>query len=126
MCSEFLAGVPAPLFQTVEAYGESAEPAWSRQVKAVERKRPDDGSKLEEQVVQQWEKFSIEAARSGLSPISVSALAGDSPRSETDEAVESLPIKDREGRYGGLFGSTVHHAIGLMLRGSGMTPQNAV
>jgi len=51
-------------------------------------------------------------------------LAGDLPRTETEEAFEALPLKDREGRYGGLFGSTVHHAIGLMLRGGEMTARD--
>ena len=53
-------------------------------------------------------------------------LAGDSPRIETDEAIEALPLKDREGRYGSLFGSAVHHAIGLMLRSNGVTVRDAV
>jgi ATP-dependent helicase/nuclease subunit A len=126
VCGDFLADVPATLFQTAEPYVDGAEPAWSRQLKAVERQAPGDGSKLEQQVLGQWKGASIEAARSRFRPVSVSALAGDSRRIETEEAVEALPLKDREGRYGGLFGSTVHHAIGLMLRSSGMTPQDAV
>jgi ATP-dependent exoDNAse (exonuclease V) beta subunit len=91
----------------------------------VGRKALGDGSKLEEQVVEQWKKASIEAARPRFCPVSVSVLAGASPRVETEEVVEALPLKDREGRFGGIFGSTVHHAIGLMLR-SGMSPQDAV
>jgi ATP-dependent exoDNAse (exonuclease V) beta subunit len=126
VCGDFLADVSATLFQTAEAYVDGAEPAWSRQLKAVGRKALGDGSKLEEQVVEQWKKASIEAVRPRFRPVSVSVLAGDSPRIETEEAVEALPLKDREGRYGGLFGSTVHHAIGLMLRSSGMTPEDAV
>jgi ATP-dependent helicase/nuclease subunit A len=126
MCGDFLDDVPATLFQTVETYVDSEEPSWSRQLKAVERKAPGDGSKLEQQVLGQWKGASIEAARPRLRPVSVSALAGDARHIETEEAVEALPLKDREGRYGGLFGSTVHHAIGLLLRGSGMTLQNAV
>jgi len=126
VCGDFLADVPATLFQTVEAYVDSAEPAWSRQLKKIEPKILGDGSKLEQQVIEQWKKAAIEAARPGFCPVSVSVLAGDSPHTETEETVEALPLKDREGRYGGLFGSTVHHAIGLMLRSSGMTPRDAV
>jgi ATP-dependent helicase/nuclease subunit A len=126
VCGDFLADAPPTLFQTVEAYVDGTEPAWSRQLKPIERKTPGDGSKLEEKVAQQWEKAALEAARPSFCPVSVSVLAGDSPRIETEEAVEALPLKDREGRYGGIFGSTVHHAIGLMLRSSGMAPQDAV
>ena len=48
VCGDFLADAPATLFQTAEAYVDGAEPAWSRQLKAVERKALGDGSKLEE------------------------------------------------------------------------------
>ena len=127
VCGDFLADAPPTLFQTAEAYVDGAEPAWSQQLKAVERRAPGDGSKLEQEVIKRWKKASIEAARPRFRPVSVSALARVSPREETEEdAVETLPLKDREGRYGGLFGSTVHHAIGLMLRGGGMTPRDAV
>jgi len=126
VCGDFLADAPAALFQTTEAYTDGAEPAWSRQLKPIERKTPGDGSKLEQQVVEQWKKASIEAARPRFCPVSVSVLAGDSPRIETEDAPEALLLKDPEGRYGGLFGSTVHYGIGLMLRSSGIVPRDAV
>jgi ATP-dependent helicase/nuclease subunit A len=126
LCGDFLADAPATLFQTAEAYVVGAEPAWSRQLKAVERKAPGDGSKLEEQVMEQWKKVSIEAARPRFRPVSVSALTRTSPGEETEDAGEALPLKDREGRFGGLFGSTVHHALGIMLRGSGTGTEEAV
>jgi hypothetical protein len=57
-------------------------------------------------------------------------LARVSLSEDMEEAVETLALKDREGRYGGLFGSAVHYAIGVMLRSSGQwkrpysAPQN--
>jgi ATP-dependent exoDNAse (exonuclease V) beta subunit len=126
ICGDLLADVPEKLSQTTEAYIDGAEPAWSRQLKAVERKAPGDGSELEQRVAEQWEKVSVEAARPRFRPASVSALARVSPREETEDAVEALPLKEREGRYGGLFGSTVHHAIGLMLRKGGTSAGEAV
>jgi ATP-dependent exoDNAse (exonuclease V) beta subunit len=113
VCGDFLADVPTRLIQTIDAYVAGAEPRWSRQLKAVERKEPADGSELEKQVEGEWKKTSAEAARARFRPASVSALARVSPREESEDAVETLPLKDREGRYGGVFGSTVHHAIGL-------------
>ena len=49
-----------------------------------------------------------------------------SPRQETDDPVAAVPLKDREGIYGGLFGSTVHYAIGLVLRSSATNAGDAV
>ena len=46
VCGDFLAEAPATLFQTAEAYVDSAEPAWSCQLKTADRKAPDNGSKL--------------------------------------------------------------------------------
>jgi len=127
ICGDFLADVPARLVQTIDAYVPGAEPAWSRQLKAVERKEPADGSELEQQVAEQWGKASLEAAQPRFCPASVSALARVSPCEETEEdAVETLPLKDREGRYGGLFGSTVHYAIGLMFRRNGTSVEQGV
>jgi ATP-dependent exoDNAse (exonuclease V) beta subunit len=126
ICGDFLADAPAKLMRITEAYVDDAEPVWSRQMKPLERNAPGDGSELERRVAGQWEKFSLEAARPRYRPVSVSALAHVAPREETEEAVEALPLKDREGRFGGLFGSTVHHALGLMLRGSGTRTEEAV
>ncbi len=126
ICGDFLADVPRRLVQTIDAYVPGAEPAWSRQLKAIERKAPGDGTELEKRVEGEWGKASVEAARPRFRPVSVSALARVSPREEAEDAIEALPLKDREGRYGGLFGSTVHHAIGLMLRSSGTSAGEAV
>jgi ATP-dependent helicase/nuclease subunit A len=52
-------------------------------------------------------------------------MARVSSSDEIDEALGIVPPKDREGRYGGLFGSTVHHAIGLLLRSRGTNAQEA-
>ena len=40
MCGDFLADVPERLVQTTDAYVPGTEPAWSRQLKALERKAP--------------------------------------------------------------------------------------
>jgi ATP-dependent helicase/nuclease subunit A len=126
ICGDFLADAPAKLMRTTEAYVDNAEPAWSQQMKPLERNAPGDGSELEQRVAEQWRDVSVSAARPRFRPVSVSALARVSPGEETEDAVEALPLKDRQGRYGGLFGNTVHHAIGLMLRSGGMTPRDAV
>ena len=52
ICGDLSADVPTWLVQTAEAYVDVAEPTWSRQLKAIERKSPGDGSELEEQVAE--------------------------------------------------------------------------
>jgi ATP-dependent helicase/nuclease subunit A len=126
VCGDLLAEAPEKLIQTMEPYIEGKEPAWSRQLKSIERKAPADGSKLEEQVLEQWKKVSMESARPRFCPASVSALARVSPDVDAEEALGTVPPKDREGRFGGLFGSTVHYALGIMLRGSGTSTEEAV
>jgi ATP-dependent exoDNAse (exonuclease V) beta subunit len=124
---DLLADVPEQLIRTMEPYVDGTEPAWARQMKAPIRGAPRDGSQLEQRVEEQWKKVSAEAARARFRPASVSAVALVSPDdTTTDDALGTATPKQREGRYGGLFGSTVHHAIGLALRRSGMTVQEAV
>ncbi len=126
VCGDFLADAPASLVQTAEEYIDGAAPAWSRQLKAIDRKAPGDGSKLEKQVVERWKKVSVEAARPRFCPVSVSALARVSSDSEKEEALGTMPLKDREGRFGGIFGSVVHYAIGMVLRDERVAAQEAV
>jgi ATP-dependent exoDNAse (exonuclease V) beta subunit len=126
ICGDLLADAPPELIHTTEAYIDGAEPEWSRQMNAIERNDPGEGSELERHVAEQWKKVSVEGARPRFRPATVSALARLSRRDETEEAVETLPLKDREGRYGGLFGSTVHYAIGVTLRSSRTSAAEAV
>ena len=44
---------------------------------------------------------------------------------DTEEVADPALAKPREGRFGSLFGTTVHHAIGLVLRDSTLTPEEA-
>ena len=126
VCGDLLAGVPEQLIRTTEPYVDGTEPPWARQMKAPIRAAPGDGSELEQRLANQWARISVEAARPRFRPASVSVLAGVSSKDETEEAAETLPLKDREGRYGGVFGSTVHHAIGLVLQSTRTSAQEAV
>ncbi len=65
-----------------------------------------------------------EAARPRFQPVGV---AGHAHRAEEDKEDEiALPLKKREGRYGGIFGETVHRAIGITMRDPACTGANAV
>jgi ATP-dependent exoDNAse (exonuclease V) beta subunit len=126
VCGDLLADVPEQLIRTTETYFDGAEPAWARQMKAVMRGAPGDGSELEQRVADQWARVSVEAARPRFRPASVSALARISSDADTEEALGTVPPKDREGRFGSTFGNVVHHAIGLVLRNESVAVQESV
>ncbi len=44
ICGNLLADVPEQLMRTTESYIDGAEPAWSRQMKVIDRNAPGDGS----------------------------------------------------------------------------------
>ncbi|MBI4564838.1 MAG: UvrD-helicase domain-containing protein [Planctomycetes bacterium] len=126
VCGDLLADGPAQLTRTLEAYVESAEPAWEREVSPPVRRAPGDTADLEQRVADRWGRASREAARPHFRPASVSKEARTVQTSESDEALDETPPKQREGRYGGVFGSAVHHAIGLVIRDGNITVQEAV
>ena len=126
VCGDLLAGAPERLTRTVEEYVDGAEAAWARDVGPPVRHALDDAADMEQQVADRWATASREAARPRFQPASVTNQAHVPSAAETEDKVEPTTPKQREGRYGGLFGSAVHHAIGIVLRDSGITAQAAV
>jgi len=110
----------------VEEYVDGAEAAWAPDVGPPVRHALDDAADMEQQVADRWATASREAARPRFQPASVTNQAHVPSAAETEDKVEPTTPKQREGRYGGLFGSAVHHAIGIVLRDSGITAQAAV
>ncbi len=121
VCGDLLADAPAGLTRSTEAYVEGEEPGWARDLAPHAQPRPGDAADLEKRVLDRWIAASREAARPRFRPARVSAEAG-----ELDEEIDVTLPKQREGRYGGLFGSAVHHAIGLVLRNGGAAVPEAV
>jgi ATP-dependent helicase/nuclease subunit A len=70
-----------------------------------------DASARERDTAIAWSKASTEAAKPRFAPSSVTALAHTPEKGE-----EERPLPFRKSRFGRLFGDTVHHAIGLVLR----------
>jgi ATP-dependent helicase/nuclease subunit A len=126
VCADLLAEAPDRLVRTMETYVEGAEPVWAREVRPPVRLAPAGAADLEQRVAEAWALASREAALPRFLPASVSGQAQSLSAADADDTVEPAPPKQREGRYGGLFGSAVHHAIGLVLRDSGTTVQAAV
>ncbi|MGH7847902.1 MAG: UvrD-helicase domain-containing protein [Candidatus Binatia bacterium] len=126
ICGDLLAEAPEKLMQTMQPYIDGKEPVWSRQLKAIQRKAPGDGSEVEKRVASEWEKVSVEAARPRFRPVSVSGLGRMSWDADGEETLGTVPQKEREGRFGGVFGNVVHHAIGLVLRNEKVAAPEAV
>ena len=114
VCGDLLHEAPSELVRAVEPYIEGREPAWARRENEEAEARPD-GERVQREVADWWSARSKEAARPRFRPTSVSGEARAAAREGTDAATPTH--KPRDGRFGGLFGTTVHHAVGLVLGG---------
>ncbi len=81
---------------------------------------------LEREVSGRWEPAAIEAARPRFKPASVSEEAALSLHEEEEASVQAVARKIRPGRFGPVFGTVVHEAIGLVLRDPGLGADTAV
>jgi ATP-dependent helicase/nuclease subunit A len=96
-------------------------PSWAELPAASAATTAADPEALEADVAQRWERAATEASRPRFRPASVSgeahaAVSADGPDDALPSRAGAGPVKVREGRFGSLFGSVVHHAIGLVLR----------
>ncbi len=124
VCSDLLAEAPSHLVNELEPYTDGHEPAWATQ-KPATTQLPKDGGTVEQATDAWWTAASAESARPRFRPASVSGETQSTPVDDTEEVVDPALAKPREGRLGPLFGTAVHHAIGLILRDSTLTPEEA-
>ena len=124
VCSDLLAEAPSHLVNELEPYTDGHEPAWATQ-KPATTQVPKDGASVEQATDAWWTAASAESARPRFRPASVSGETQSTPVDDTEEVADPALAKPREGRFGSLFGTTVHHAIGLVLRDSTLTPEEA-
>ncbi len=124
VCSDLLADAPAHLVHELEPYFDGHEPAWATQ-KPSAIQIPRDGATVEQATAAWWTAASAESARPRFCPASVSGETRSTPIDDTEEVADPALAKPREGRFGSLFGTTVHHAIELVLRDSTLKPEEA-
>jgi ATP-dependent helicase/nuclease subunit A len=114
VCADLLGGSQTGSVRVLETYIFGSGAAWARQLTAVERRLPGDATDAFNEIAGRWELSARESARPRFKPVAVSeARAALTEREPVDEPARRKP---REGRFGHLFGSTVHQAIGLLLR----------
>jgi ATP-dependent exoDNAse (exonuclease V) beta subunit len=122
--SALLAGTDARLVRELEPYVAGKEPAWAREETPPPPRVMADAAALELAVTSRWTAAAAESGRPRFKPAAVSGesdLAADGAESPSPGGG-----KFREGRFGATFGTTVHRAIGLVLREPGMTTTDAV
>jgi ATP-dependent helicase/nuclease subunit A len=108
VCRELLEDVPESLATVMEPFREGSEPAWAKafgEVGTMDEAGPGRAAAPD------WIAAARESARPRFRPVAVSDEAGES----ADLPAHHAP-RQREERYGSRFGSTVHRAIGLVLR----------
>ena len=130
VCGDLLDAVPSKIahlaVRTPKPYVEGRGPAWAKAAATKAKTEPANAALVERDVNEWWRAASTEAARFRFRPASVSSEAHAVPYDEIDAQVDAAPRKPREGRFGGLFGTTVHNAIGLVLREPAITPMESV
>jgi ATP-dependent helicase/nuclease subunit A len=127
VCADLLAAAPAALVRELPLYRAGAGAGGAH----APTPRPDPAPRsateeLERATSRRWDAARTEAARPRLAPVSVSGEARRR-RAEPDEAALDPALrKPREGRFGHLFGSVVHAAIGFLVRDPGLVLPEAV
>jgi ATP-dependent helicase/nuclease subunit A len=116
VCGDLLADVEAGHVRELEPFVADAGAPWARAVPAPSQEAPVGVEELEREIAARWETIAAEAARPRFKPASVSEEAAGSLREAEDGLVPPAARKPRPGRFGPVFGSVVHEAIGLVLK----------
>jgi ATP-dependent exoDNAse (exonuclease V) beta subunit len=124
----------ASLVQAEEPYLDSRLPAWALAATAPVAPALTFDKRTEDEVGARWTAAAVEAVKDRFTPTAVrteadarvrarkaAALPGDGAE---DELV--APRKERTGRFGPIFGTTVHLAIGMCLSVATASPAKAV
>jgi ATP-dependent helicase/nuclease subunit A len=124
VCADLLGGAETGAVRVLETYVSGVGAGWARQVSTPERRISGDAAAAFNEIAGRWEAAARESARPRFKPVAVSeARAALTEREPVEEPARSKP---REGRFGPLFGSAVHQAIGLLLRDPALGPAEAV
>jgi ATP-dependent helicase/nuclease subunit A len=115
----------SPSLTTLEAWTGEGPPPWALGVGPPPAAAPRVAGALAAELEEAWEAAASEAARPRLVPRGVATEAWRVAESE-EEGEAGDRSKEREGRFGRLFGDTVHLAIGQALRQPGLASGDAV
>ena len=115
----------APAVVVHEAWTDSGPPEWAKEVAPPAERRARVAEALAAEVETAWSAAAAESGRPRFAPRGVSAEAHRAVEGEA-EGEAGARWKERTGRFGRVFGETVHLAIGIALREPALGAAGAV
>jgi len=120
-----LQGAGSPAVAVQAAWTDEERPAWAKEVGLPPERKTRVNAALATEAESAWHAASAEAAKPRFAPRGVAAAALGAVEREA-EGEAGARGKAREGRFGPVFGETVHLAIGVSLREPAIEPAGAV
>ncbi|WP_242333382.1 exodeoxyribonuclease V subunit beta [Anaeromyxobacter sp. SG66] len=118
------ARAPPELLDVLPPFDPAEPPEWGAVEPAGEPGEPGDADALFDDVSARWEATTSDAARPRFAP---AAVSGEAHRIVEERDEEAGAVRaHRPGRFGAVFGETVHLAIGAALREPSLSPAEAV
>jgi ATP-dependent helicase/nuclease subunit A len=132
--TKLAAASDSSLVQAEEPFRDSRPPAWARAVAAPVPAALSLDKRTEREVGGQWATAASETVKDRFTPTAVRTEAGTRLRARRAATLSGVgtedevvaPRKDRTGRFGPIFGTTVHLAIGACLTDPTVSPAAAV
>ena len=110
-----LVGVDSPAVEVFDEWAADEAPAWAKGVKEPPARKPKEAKALAASVEKEWTAATTEAGKPRFEPRGISAEAHARVEAQAEDEAGAR-WKDRESRFGNVFGETVHLAIGVALR----------
>ena len=120
-----LVGVDSPAVEVFDEWASDEAPAWAKGVKEPPARKPKEAKALAASVEKEWAAATAEAGKPRFEPRGISAEAHARVEAQAEDEAGAR-WKDRESRFGNVFGETVHLAIGVALREPAAGPAEAV
>ena len=120
-----LVGKDSPAIEPYEEWTPVKVPAWAKGVKPPPARKPKEAKALVAAVEKDWAEASAAAGKPLFAPRGISAQAHARVEAQAEDEAGAR-WKDRESRFGNVFGETVHLAIGVALREPGLLAADAV
>jgi hypothetical protein len=110
-----LVAAPQPSgVKELETFVEGLGARWAKGIEPVPEREIGAVTDIDQEVEKRWLVAAHQAAKPRFRPVAVSSES--IVISDADGESTLQPTKRREGRYGALFGETVHRAIGLAVQ----------
>jgi ATP-dependent helicase/nuclease subunit A len=124
MKTTLTAAAPPKLLDVLPAFDPASPPEWGALEPAADLGEPGYATALFEDVSARWATAADAASRPRFVPAAVSGEAHRLVEEREEDASAARP--HRPGRFGPVFGETVHLAIGEALRNAALSPAEAV